>query len=515
MAFAIAAVVVLTLITIILEYELVEHVYDFTRAHEDWDLDEYLLFILWSGLVAIIYSIRRVYEIKRLNKSIAEYAYIDSITKLPNRKLGLDLLDSKVKKSRTKSTSFSVLFLDFNNFKHINDTFGHAAGDQLLKLVSERLNKLVGEQGPICRFGGDEFFIIFNAKSGTNEIDDIIKKIIDSSKTPFNIDQSTIFMYFSIGLATYPDDGKTSRELLMHADAAMYSAKGKKTTYVQKYNIEISNRIELAHSIQHTLISGEFEHEFYLEYQPQINTEDGSIFAFEALLRWSHQGRLLCPTEFIPVAEDNGLIHTIGNWVLKTSMLEFKRWNTVNIKLSVNISSLEFLRETFVDDLKSIIHITDFPPEKLELEITETSLIADLQLVKEKLNQIREMNITVAIDDFGMGYSSLSRLRDLEFDKLKIDKSFIDDINTHAKLEKILSIIVSLAKLLNACVVAEGVETETQIQSLKALGCHNMQGFYFSKPIASENAQELAKHNTLNPFQTNQTANSPSIRLHK
>lgn len=431
------------------------------------------------------------------DKKIKNMAYYDSLTKLPNRVLFSDRINEAIKLAKVNNQFVSVMFIDLDEFKIVNDTMGHDGGDYLLQKVSERLKEQVRETDTVSRFGGDEFIVLLNNINSCKDVPVIAEKVLSIFSSPFLIKEQEFFITASGGLSTYPLDGKDPDQLIKNADLAMYEAKGKgKNQYslsssemldeVQK-NMELSN--DLYHAIERNELS--------VHYQAQVHLDSEEITGFEALLRWNHpELGMISPGVFIPLAERTDLIHTIGFWVLETVCKQNKKWQDEGyppLPIAVNLSAVQFTSEDLVGNVKSILEKTKLVPEYLELEVTESVAIRDTKSVAHTLAKLKETGVSIAIDDFGTEYSSLSKLKELPIDKLKIDIEFIRGIAKNKKDQAITKTIINLAKNLNLSVLAEGVETKEQLTFLKEKDCDSVQGFYYYKPIPAEKVEELFK----------------------
>ncbi|MCW9014554.1 MAG: EAL domain-containing protein [Gammaproteobacteria bacterium] len=428
-------------------------------------------------------------------------AYHDMLTRLPNRTLLKDRLNQAISHTKRNNTKLAIMFLDLDRFKVVNDTLGHMIGDQLLQAVSTRLKKCLREGDTLARIGGDEFTLLLPEIHTRKDSEHIADKIIHALKKPFCIDDHEFFVSTSIGIAHYPDDGTTMETLIKHADIAMYHVKdnGKDgyKFYADNMNELYSRHLSLENDMRRALQNDQF----VIYYQPQINVETNEVFAMEALIRWQHPERgLISPTEFIALAEETGLIQPIGDWVLRNACAELKRWRNAgltSVRVAINLSSCQLEQDNIVDTIFELLRSHDIPGDMLEIEITENVLMKDIENGIFKLNQLSDYGIKIAIDDFGTGYSSLNYLKKLPIDTLKIDRSFIHDMQQNDEDSSIIKAIIAMAKGLNLNIISEGVETEEQLEQLREWRCKNMQGFLFSRPMTDDDAIELL----LNPGQ--------------
>ena len=429
------------------------------------------------------------------NEKLYHQAHFDDLTGLPNRQLFNDRLEQYIIQAQRKNQRAAVLYIDLDRFKNINDSLGHPSGDNLLQQVAERLRKYVRATDTISRLGGDEFVIVLTNISSPKDVANIAHNIIDAICQPFFILAREIFINLSIGVAMYPEDGKNTKELLAHADAALYHAKesgrGRYMFFEESMNREIVQRIEMETAMRHALARKEFT----LYYHPQVDMRSGKIVGVEALIRWHHpELGLVLPDRFITLAEDCGLIEPIGEWVLHTACAQFQDWRSRNIaptRLAVNISSRQFMQTNFVDIINKAITSSGMHPGELELEITESLLMDERINTKSIFSELAGMGVKLAIDDFGTGYSSLSYLKRFSVHTLKIDRTFIRDIPADRQATTLTLSIIAMAHALNMDVVAEGVETKEQLDVLQANNCNFIQGYYFSKPLPAEKLELL------------------------
>jgi len=380
-----------------------------------------------------------------------------------------------------------VLIMDLDHFKRINDTLGHAIGDQLIKAVSVRLQKTMYESDTITRIGGGNFMLLLPRIVKPEHAETVANKLLMVFKSPFHIQEHELFTTCSIGIAIFPQDGEDPSSLIKNADAAMHLAKDRGKDRYQLYSSAIANnsfeRLVLENSLRRALE----KNEFLLHYQPQLDLRTGKVSGVEALIRWQHPDLgSIPPLEFIPIAEDIGLIHPIGEWVLRTACEQKRIWQNDgfrSLRVSVNLSARQFHYVNMVDMVMSILRQTGIDPTSLDLEITESTIMEHLEDTTETLRRLKEMGCHITIDDFGTGYSSLTYLKTFPIDMLKIDRSFVRDIVTDADDRAITQAIISMAHSLKLEVVAEGVEEKAQLEILKSQGCDILQGYLFSKPL--------------------------------
>ncbi len=416
---------------------------------------------------------------QRAEERIVHMARHDALTDLPNRTMFRERLEYELKRIK-RGDALAVLCLDLDHFKSVNDTLGHPVGDELLKVVAERLRRCIREPDTIARLGGDEFAIIMTGMHAPTDPVVLAKRIRQAVIKPYILDGHQILADISIGISLAPIDATEPDLLLKNADMALYGAKadgrGTYRFFEPEMDARMKARRELDMDLRKALANGEFR----LHYQPLVNIQNNEITAFEALLRWNHPIRgLVPPAEFIPIAEETGLIIPLGEWVLRGACQETANWPT-NIKVAVNLSPAQLNSRNFTDVVVNALAASGVSANRLQLEITETVLLQNTFNTLATLQKLRALGVQIALDDFGTGYSSLSYLRSFPFDKIKIDRSFIQDLMTGAEPLAIVHAIAGLAKSLNMTSTAEGVETKQQLEALQALGCIEMQGYLFS-----------------------------------
>lgn len=416
---------------------------------------------------------------QRAEERIVHMARHDALTDLPNRTMFRERLEYELKRIK-RGDALAVLCLDLDHFKSVNDTLGHPVGDELLKVVAERLRRCIREPDTIARLGGDEFAIIMTGMHAPTDPVVLAKRIRQAVIKPYILDGHQILADISIGISLAPIDATEPDLLLKNADMALYGAKadgrGTYRFFEPEMDARMKARRELDMDLRKALANGEFR----LHYQPLVNIQNNEITAFEALLRWNHPIRgLVPPAEFIPIAEETGLIIPLGEWVLRGACQETANWPT-NIKVAVNLSPAQLNSRNFTDVVVNALAASGVSANRLQLEITETVLLQNTFNTLATLQKLRALGVQIALDDFGTGYSSLSYLRSFPFDKIKIDRSFIQDLMNGAEPLAIVHAIAGLAKSLNMTSTAEGVETKQQLEALQALGCIEMQGYLFS-----------------------------------
>ncbi|MDX2480929.1 MAG: EAL domain-containing protein [Desulfuromusa sp.] len=422
-------------------------------------------------------------------------AYYDTLTGLPNRELCMDRIDQAIATAKRNEKNIALLFLDLDQFKHVNDTLGHACGDTLLRLVSERLRHCVREEDTIARLGGDEFIMLFSAMDPGKNVNTKIQKVLDCMIDSFLIDGQEVFITTSIGIAIFPRDGHDVFTLLKNADLAMYAAKAKGRNTYSFFSAELNQIASERREMEINLRKAIENEEFYLVYQPQYNLLSNKLVGFEALLRWQHPEKgLIPPNIFIPVAEESSLILPIGDWVLRQAVRQAKEWQVAgypDICMAVNISARQFKQADIIAGIDSILQDAELNPSLLELELTESILMDNAGENIQILKRLKMRKIKLSIDDFGTGYSSLSYLKDFPIDRIKIDQSFIRDISKHPDHVAIIDAIIAMGASLKLEVLAEGVETLAEVEYLRERKCAFVQGYFFARPLASKDATEL------------------------
>jgi diguanylate cyclase (GGDEF)-like protein len=434
-------------------------------------------------------TIEDVTERERSSEKVARLAHYDALTDLPNRVLFREQLEQALKKVRS-GERLAVLYIDIDEFKGVNDALGHPVGDELLKGVAARLRGCLQKNDVAARLGGDEFAIIQTGVKRQSETMYLVESIYAAIRQPFDCAGHLITTDASIGIAIAPEDGADLDQLLKNADLAMYGAKADGRRTHRFFEPGMDERVKARRLMELELRQAIMDGGFEVYYQPLVHLGTNKISGCEALLRWRHPKRgMVSPAEFIPVAEETGLINQLGDWVLNTACVEAAGW-PAQIRVSVNVSPVQFKSQTLALSVASALAVSGLAPDRLELEITEAVLIRDDEAALTLLHQLRELGVRIALDDFGTGYSSLSYLQRFPFDKIKIDRCFVKDIASPAGSSSIVQAVVNIAAASNMTTTAEGVETELQMEMLRALGCTEMQGYLFSPAIS---ATEIGK----------------------
>ncbi len=421
----------------------------------------------------------------------------DVLTELPNRGLFMDILKKAVVKARLHKRHIAVMFLDMDCFKEINDSFGHDAGDQALKIYARRLQGAVREEDVVARIGGDEFAILVDDVASVDTISRIARKIVDAVSPPIVIDGKETLLTVSIGISVFPEDGADAQTLLKNADIAMYRAKDLGRNSYQFYSADMRakalERVTMENSLRHALERGEF----LLHYQPQLDLRSDRVSGVEALLRWQHpELGLLSPGDFVPLLEESGLIGPVGEWVLKTAFAQGRAWHEAgfdDLRISVNLSSRQFNDPAFIDKIAALIRDSGIAPRLLELELTESVIMRNSRTTNMALERLDKMGVKFSIDDFGTGYSSLSYLKRFPVDTLKIDRSFVRDVDSNPDDAAIVAAIIGMGHNMNLNVIAEGVEQPVQLEFLRNSDCDAIQGYLFSQPLLPASLTRLLR----------------------
>ncbi len=455
-----------------------------------WDIWSFIsiisILVIGVGFILIHYE--------KLKSEFKYLAYHDALTGFFNKKTFINKLNIEIKESKKHNRKCAVFCIDFDNFKIVNDTLGHDYGDEFLKSISKKLKECISKDDIIARFGGDEFNILQKNIKGIDDAKKLVNKILDKFKTPVVVDNYEFDITASIGVILYPDDACGVDELLKKSDIAMYEAKSKGKNQCKFFKKYMNEELNRKMHIQKKLKEAVKNKSFMVYYQPQVDIRTGKISGMEALVRWINpEEGIISPKEFIPIAEESGLILPISEFVLRTACDKNRKWNYLSktkLSISVNVSVIQLNQKNFVSIVKKVLDETGLNPQYLTLEITESILIKSLEANIKKLEELKELGVKIALDDFGKGYSSLSYIMNLPIDILKIDKCFVDDITRNPKKELIMESIISLAQKINLEVVAEGIEVKEQYDILRKQNCDKIQGYYFSKPLSVEEAFE-------------------------
>lgn len=442
---------------------------------------------VWQGTPAQLIMLYDITERKQAEREIAHMAYHDVLTGLPNRVMFQDRIEHALARGRRSNTKLALLYLDLDRFKMINDSLGHASGDELLRQIAQRLRKSVREMDTVARLSGDEFMVLLEDLDKGEQARNVAEKIRLALGSPYQIHNQQLVINGSIGISVFPTDGEDAEILIRHADTAMYHAKHAGRNRVQTYRAEMGERFTERMRLEQSLHRALEHNEFRLHYQPQVDVYSGKIVGAEALLRWQHPERgLVAPAEFIPVLEDSGLIEPVGEWVLHEACQQAIAWRELGLPpltMSVNLSGRQFENGDLAGYVAQLLGTIGLEPHNLELEITETVLMETRTDAPAVLRALKQLGVKVAVDDFGTGYSSLSYLKQFDIDRLKIDRSFIRDVPNDADDIAIIRAVLAMAKALHLEVTAEGVETQGQHAFLRKYHCRTLQGYLFSRPV--------------------------------
>ncbi len=475
------------------EYRLIER-----GGKQKWVSEKGLAFYSESGApVALEGFISDITEIKSYRERLEHQASHDALTGLANRNLLHDRLHQAIAHAERQRLQLAVAFLDLDNFKYLNDSLGHSAGDELLKLVAQRLKTCVREGDTVARLGGDEFVLVLVDQSGAEAVNHVVQRVLETASEPFFMAGREFNTSASLGVSLYPQDGNDAETLLKNADAAMYRAKAQGRNnfcfFTAEINAALHQRIALEHGLRQALDRGEL----LLDYQPKMELSSGALIGAEALVRWRHpEHGLLSPARFIPVAEDTGLIVPIGAWILRTACSQVQGWRSQGLQLnmlSVNISARQFRSPDLVDQIAETLRASGLPAGCLDLEITESLMMEDVQEFIARLHALKDLGLQLSVDDFGTGYSSLNYLKQFPVDRLKIDRSFVCDIASDPGDAAIVQAVIQLGHVLGLAVTAEGVETDEQLAFLRRHGCDEGQGYYFSKPLGPAEFEHMLR----------------------
>lgn len=448
--------------------------------------------ILIENRSHVIASVRDISEMVKARKQIYKLAFYDALTELPNRNLTIKELEKRADINRDGTKPCILYLIDIDDFKRINDTYGYNVGDQVLMIIKERIATFVKEGNFFARFGGDIFLIVTSDHKNIDSIRSFSRNILSSLIYPIKVKEGQIYPSASVGIAISNNREISPEELIRRGEAALHGAKVSGKKQIRIYESEENNELNIQYRMDHDLHRALDNQEFMLYYQPKVEVSSGKVIGAEALIRWNSPDRgLVSPAEFIPYAENSRIIHEIGKWVLKTACRDCRQINNgeYGIKISVNISARQFKEENFAQQMTEIFRDLECNPYNMELEITESSLIGDMESIIQELNALKFIGVSLSIDDFGKGYSSLAYIRQLPIDKIKIDKAFMDDVPDNKDGSALVSTIIAMAQNLNLEVIAEGVERETQLNFLKERGCHIVQGYYYSPPLSLEDFQ--------------------------
>ena len=444
----------------------------------------------YEGAPAIQTVIRDITRRKDYEEQLRRQAMYDALTGLPNRSLLMDRLEQAIAVAQRQRNAVFVLFFDLDRFKYVNDTLGHSAGDELLRVISARMSECVRKCDTLARLGGDEFVMLIDGIKDEQVVPVLVQRLMDAICKPAMLAGQEVALTCSVGISVYPHDAHDAHTLLKYADTAMYQAKEKGRNTSERYVAEMHSRVNEHLVLESQLRRALERDELLLYYQPLLNLRSGRIIGAEALVRWKHpELGMVPPVRFIPLAEETGLIIGIGEWVLRTACRQTKAWHDAgykDLRIAVNFSAQQLVRAQFDNEVAAALADSGLPPQCLELELTESVSMKHPERTVALLARLKAMGVSIAIDDFGTGYSNLSYLKRFPVDKLKIDRSFVSGIATNAEDSQLAQAIVAMARSLHLTVVAEGVEEASQVALLRSYGCDQLQGYYFSPPVAAD-----------------------------
>jgi len=467
------------------------------KAYEAQRVARFWMYLLCGAalVVGVIVAAVVLRYTTRISLEREHLAIHDALTSLPNRRLLLEHLEQALAHARRHKTMIGILFIDLDNFKRVNDTLGHAVGDQLICRVAQRLRSAVRNNDLVARLGGDEFVVVMSDVQAASQIFHVVDKILAIMVAPYQIADRELFNSCSIGISVYPTDGASSSDLLKNADTAMYyaksSGKNRYHLYDAAMNAMAEERLQLDTDLHHALERNEFS----FHYQPQINLNSGRTCTVEALIRWNHPAKgLLSPAAFLDMLEDSGEILPVGRTLLGAACTQGARWHAAgfnDLVIAINVSSKEFWNRDLLANVQSALAQSGLPPQSLQLELTESILMGDMDAAAHKILELKALGVSIAIDDFGTGYSSLAHLKRFPLDVLKIDRYFVKDLRHDSVNEALVNSILALCKGLNLDTVAEGVETRSQLDVLQKIGCPVVQGYLISRPVPAASVLAL------------------------
>ncbi|GAA3943711.1 putative bifunctional diguanylate cyclase/phosphodiesterase [Litoribacillus peritrichatus] len=448
-------------------------------------------------IVGRVWSLRDISDLKQSEEQAKHQAYHDNLTGLPNRALLQEQMERALTSAHHHDHRIAILFMDLDGFKYVNDTLGHDVGDILLCLAANRLKECIRDIDLLARYGGDEFIVMMDEVHSMKDVTKLADKIIIALEQPFFIHSETLYITTSVGISVYPNDGAAADGLIRDADMAMYHAKAKGRNNYQFFAKELAVLSSHRLSLRNKLKTAIEEQQFSLVYQPKVTTKDSRMVGVEALIRWNlPDGSTIPPDEFISAAEDNGLILPISEWVFEEAIKQARSWMTCapsDFTVAINMSARQFQKPDLVENLVALLAKFQLPARCIEIEITESMVMEDVEAAIRVLSQLRSLGIKIAIDDFGTGYSSLGYLKSLPIDCLKIDKSFVDEIHGSKADRALVSTIIYLSHVMGVQVVAEGVETQEALMLLDEMTCDLIQGYYFSKPVSADAITEMLR----------------------
>jgi diguanylate cyclase (GGDEF)-like protein len=473
------------------------------KASEAQKVARFWMYLLCGAalLVGVIVAAVVLRYTTRISREREHLAIHDALTGLPNRRLLLEYLEQALAHARRNKTLIGVLFIDLDNFKRVNDTLGHAVGDQLICHVARRLRAAVRNEDIVARLGGDEFVVVISDVHAASQVLHVVDKILAVMVAPYQIAERELFNSCSVGIGVYPTDGTSSSDLLKNADTAMYHAKSSGKNRYHLYDAAMNAMAEEQLQLDTDLHYALERNEFVFHYQPQVNLNSGRTDTVEALIRWNHPNKgLLSPAAFLDMLEDTGEIIPVGRKLLGTACAQGARWHAAgfnDLSVAINVSSKEFWHQDLLANVHDALERSGLPPRSLQLELTEGILMGDMDAAVHKILDLKAIGVSIAIDDFGTGYSSLAHLKRFPLDVLKIDRYFIKDLRHDSVNEALVNSILALCKGLNLDTVAEGVETRSQLDVLRKIGCPVVQGYLISRPVPAEDVMALLQRDWL------------------
>ena len=487
------------------KYDAFELLIDFSRQHEDLELDELFLLLMTTSIALIFINFRNNRYLKKeisrrisIENKIKKMAFYDGLTGLGNRELCDVHLKNHLSQALRYSTKIAVLFIDLDNFKEVNDSYGHAYGDELLIQFANRVSAELRGDSSLSRISGDEFIILLSSIDSPSSISVLAERLLQVLSQPFSLHGHDAYIGMSMGISVYPDDGACAIELIKQADIAMYHAKTEGKNTYRFFSAELDKQAKDKFSIRTCLKKALANGEFSLVYQPIIDSASQKLKGAEALLRWySPELGEIPPDVFIPIAEENGLISKIGDWVLLEACQQNKGWQQQGyapITMSVNMSARQLGYDKYIASVVECLESSGLEAKYLELELTETTVMKDVNMAISRLNMLHSLGIKLALDDFGTGYSSMSHLRLLKLNRLKIDRSFIHSLSDNPEDAITINAIISLGKNLQLNITAEGIETLEQLNFISKTTCDSLQGFFYSKPVNSDDFEHFLQH---------------------
>jgi diguanylate cyclase (GGDEF)-like protein len=473
------------------------------KARKDHAAARFWMYLLSGAalLVGLLVAAVVFYFAARISREREQLVSLDTLTGLPNRMLFMDRLEQSLIRAKRYNTQIGVMFIDLDRFKRVNDTLGHASGDQLIREVARRLRETVRADDIVARLGGDEFVVAISDVVTLSSILQVAEKMLATVTVPYQLDGREIFCSCSIGISIYPHDGTSASNLLKNADTAMYHAKNSGRNRFQLYDAAMNAMAEERLQLETELHYALERNEFVFHYQPQLNLKTGRIHAVEALIRWQHPKKgLLSPANFLDMLDETGDIVSVGRKLLQVACRQTATWHAAgftDLGVAVNVSGKEFWHSGLVDSIRNALTQSGLPPSALQIELTEGIFMDDVDAAEGKVQALKALGISVAVDDFGTGYSSLAHLKRFPLDVLKIDRYFVKDVHHAPASEALVSSILALCKGLNLGIVAEGIENREQLESLRRLGCQIVQGYFISRPVPADAINALLSKNWL------------------